>query len=102
MQDPADRPCVGRDGTLAGARDETLPREHEPASDRTTLELDELRCSTTRRAVTRHLPQLGRGRQRFIGPGGESNRKPVKINARWPGHVVLLEVKKVGRIPDGG
>ncbi len=33
---------------------------------------------------------------------GENNRKPGKIIARWPGHMVHLDVKKVGRIPDGG
>ncbi len=31
-----------------------------------------------------------------------NNRKPGKITVRWPGHMVHLEVKKVGRIPDGG
>ncbi|MEV7239435.1 leucine zipper domain-containing protein [Streptomyces sp. NPDC051020] len=42
------------------------------------------------------------GRRRFIDPGGESNCKPGEIVARWPGHMVHLDVKKVGRIPDGG
>ena len=28
--------------------------------------------------------------------------KPGKITARWPGHMVHLDVKKVGRIPNGG
>ncbi len=55
-----------------------------------------------RRAVTRHLTKLGLGRRRFIDPVGDSNRKPRKIVARWPGHMVHLDVKKVGRIPDGG
>lgn len=35
-------------------------------------------------------------------PNGESNRQPGRITARWPGHMVHLDVKKVGRIPDGG
>ena len=55
-----------------------------------------------RRTVSRHLTRLGLGRRRFIDPGGENNRKPGKITARRPGHMVHLDVKKVGRIPDGG
>ena len=39
---------------------------------------------------------------RIIAPSGHSNRKPGKIIARWPGHMAHLDVKKVGRIPDGG
>lgn len=31
-----------------------------------------------------------------------SNREPRKITARRPGHMVHVDVKKVGRIPDGG
>ena len=63
------------------------------------------RASATRinrRTVTRHLTRLGLGQRRFLDPSGDSNRKPGKITARWPGHMVHLDVKKVGRIPDGG
>lgn len=36
-------------------------------------------------------------------PDGSANRRPSKrIVARYPGHMVHLDVKKVGRIPDGG
>ncbi len=35
-------------------------------------------------------------------PCGDSNRQPGKIIARWPGHMAHLDVKKVGRVPDGG
>lgn len=55
-----------------------------------------------RRTVSRHLTRLGLGKRRFIDPGGEYNRKPGKITARWPGHMVHLDVKKDGLIPDGG
>ena len=55
-----------------------------------------------RRTVTRHLSRLGLGRRRFLDPTGESNRRPGTIIARWPGHMAHLDVKKVGRIPDGG
>lgn len=37
-----------------------------------------------------HRPQRG------------NNRQPGKIIARWPGHMAHLDVKKVGRIPNGG
>ncbi|WP_221585284.1 IS481 family transposase [Microbacterium sp. G2-8] len=83
-------------------RIETWRREHKWSASRITYELVELGFSINRRTVTRHLTQLGLGRRRFIDPGGDSNRKPGKINARWPGYMVHLDVKKVGRIPDGG
>ena len=51
--------------------------------------------------MTRHLSRLGLGRRRFLDPGGDSNRTPGRIIARWPGHMIHLDVKKVGRIPDG-
>src|SRR5699024_4995335 len=41
-------------------------------------------------------------RRRFLDPSGDSNRRPRKITARWPGHMVHVDVKKVGRIPAGG
>ena len=54
------------------------------------------------RTVTRHLARLGLSHRRFLDPCGEPNRVPGKITARWPGHMVHLDVKKVGRIPEGG
>ncbi|GAB3473743.1 hypothetical protein GCM10027521_00870 [Amycolatopsis cihanbeyliensis] len=54
------------------------------------------------RTVGRHLAQLGLNRRRFLDPTGASNRVPRRITARWPGHMVHLDVKKVGAIPDGG
>lgn len=39
----------------------------------------------------------------FLDPDGSVNRRPPKrFVARYPGHTVHLDVKKVGRIPDGG
>ena len=55
-----------------------------------------------RRTVTRHLARLGLSQRRFLDPTGDSNRTPGRIIARWPGHMMHLDVKKVGRIPDGG
>ena len=58
--------------------------------------------SISTRTVGRVLQRLGLNRRRFLDPSGDSNRKPGLITARWPGHMVHLDVKKVGRIPDGG
>lgn len=81
---------------------ETWRREYKWSAQRITYELAELDVRIDRRTVTRHLTRLGLGRRRFIDPGGEQNRKPGKITARWPGHMAHLDVKKVGRIPEGG
>jgi hypothetical protein len=41
-------------------------------------------------------------RRRFIDPNGENNRKPQVIVAKRPGQMVHVDIKKVGRTPDGG
>jgi hypothetical protein len=38
----------------------------------------------------------------FIDSTGHDNRTHREIIARRPGHMVHIDVKKVGRIPDGG
>jgi transposase InsO family protein len=52
--------------------------------------------------VGRWFVRLGINRRRDLDPGGDTNRRPAKITARYPGHMIHLDVKKVGRIPDGG
>src|SRR5450759_2950685 len=52
--------------------------------------------------VGRWLVRLGINLRRDIDPDGSSNRTAGRITARYPGHLVHLDVKKVGRIPDGG
>lgn len=81
---------------------ESWRREQKWSAQRITDELADRGFGINRRTVTRHLTRLGLGKRKFIDPGGENNRKPGKITARWPGHMVHLDVKKVGRIPDGG
>src|SRR5699024_11653858 len=54
------------------------------------------------RTVTRWLDRLGLNRIRDITPEGEDLRRAGKIIARYPGHMVHMDVKKVGKIPDGG
>lgn len=81
---------------------ETWRRKNKWSAARITHELAEQGTTMNRRTVTRHLSRLGLGHRRFLDPSGESNREPGKITARWPGHMAHLDVKKVGRIPDGG
>ncbi len=52
--------------------------------------------------VTRWLHRLGLNRLDHLDVDGEPLRKPGKITAHWPGHMIHIDVKKVGRIPDGG
>ena len=84
------------------ARIEALRRQRKWSATRITHELRGDGVAISRRTVTRHLHRLGLHRRRFIDPSGDNNRTPRKIVARWPGHMVHVDVKKVGRIPDGG
>ena len=77
-------------------------REKKWSASRITHELAQQEISINRRTVTRHLARLGLSHRRFLDPDGDSNRVPGKITAHWPGHMVHLDVKKVGRIPEGG
>ena len=81
---------------------ETWRRKHKWSASRITHELAAHGITMNRRTVTRHLTRLGLGHRRFLDPNGDSNREPGKITARWPGHMIHLDVKKVGRIPEGG
>jgi transposase len=60
----------------------------------------DVRCCV--RTVTRWLDRLGLNRIRDITPDGENLRRPGTITARYPGHMIHIDVKKVGKIPDGG
>ena len=79
-----------------------MRREHKWSASRIAFELQQAGTPVSRRTVTRLLAQLGLNRRRFIDPNGESNRELRKITAKRPGHMVHLDVKKTGRIPDGG
>lgn len=84
------------------ARIEWMRREHKWSASRIEFELALEGITISRRTVSRILFQLGLNRRRFIDPSGESNREPQAIVAERPGHMVHVDVKKVGRIPDGG
>ena len=83
-------------------RIELMRREYKWSASRIAFELHQIGTPVSRRTITRLLAQLGLNRRRFIDPNGESNREPRKIIAKHPGHMVHIDVKKTGRIPDGG
>ena len=84
------------------AKIETMRRERKWPAARIAFELVSDDVTISRRTVTRHLAQMGLNRRRFIDPSGDTNREVRKIEAKHPGHMVHLDVKKTGRIPDGG
>jgi transposase InsO family protein len=81
---------------------EAMRREHKWSATRIVFELESLDICISRRTVSRILATLQLNRRRFIDPNGETNREPQTITARRPGHMVHVDVKKVGRIPEGG
>lgn len=81
---------------------EDMRRTHKWSVTRIVFELNNSGILISRRTVTRHLASLGLSHRKFIDPNGDTNREHRRIVARWPGHMVHVDVKKVGRIPDGG
>lgn len=72
------------------AQIQTWRREKKWSASRITYELADQGVGINRATVTRHLTHLGLGQRRFLDPCGDPNRKPGKITARWPGHMVHL------------
>ncbi|MFC9845135.1 IS481 family transposase [Streptomyces sp. NPDC060223] len=103
-----DRPSVPRSSPTQTPPDvveriEQLRRDNKWSARRITLELAGQGVRISERTVGRWLARLGINHRRFLDPDGSANRRPWKrIVARYPGHMVHLDVKKVGRIPDGG
>ncbi|WP_051046636.1 IS481 family transposase [Nocardia asiatica] len=83
-------------------RIEQLRRTRKWSARRIATELRTEGTTISVRTVSRHLHRLGLNRRRFLDPAGASNRAPHRIIAHRPGHMVHIDVKKVGRIPDGG
>jgi transposase len=83
-------------------RIEAMRRDHKWSARRIAHELAADGVTVSVRTVSRQLVHLGLNRRRFLDPTGETNRAPRRIHARWPGHMVHLDVKKVGVIPDDG
>lgn len=83
-------------------RIERMRRDHKWSASRIEFELALENVSVSRRTIARLLLQLGLNRRKFIDPAGETNREPQRILAARPGHMIHVDVKKVGRIPCGG
>ena len=82
---------------------ESWRREHKWAAARIALELDrDYDVQIHPRTVGRWFTRLGINKRRHLDPEGSSNRQPGVITAGAPGAMVHVDVKKVGRIPDGG
>lgn len=82
---------------------ETWRREKKWSARRIARELADghgFQCCV--RTVTRWLDRLGLNRIRDITPAGADLRRAGKITARYPGHMLHMDVKKLGRIPEGG
>ena len=80
-------------------RIEDLRRPHKWTARQIHLELVREGHQISPVTVSRWLRRLGISRRRDIDPSGASNRVIKKIVARYPGHMVHLDVKKVRRIP---
>lgn len=80
---------------------ERLRRAHKWTARQIHLELTHTGHRVSLVTVARWLVRLGINRRRDIDPDGSTNRRAGRITARYPGHMVHLDVKKVGRIPDG-
>lgn len=83
-------------------RIEELRREHKWTARQIHLELVREGHRISPVTVARWLRRLGISRRRDIDPTGAGNRSSTRIVARYAGHMVHLDVKKVGRIPNGG
>ena len=81
---------------------DTWRREKKWSARRITHELGHQGICVTVRTVDRWLQRLGISQLPNLDPTGEVNKKPGTITAPFPGHMIHLDVKKVGRIPDGG
>lgn len=83
-------------------RIEDLRRTHKWTARQIHLELTRDGHTIAPVTVARWLRRLGISRRRDIDPAGATNRTTAPILARYPGHMIHLDVKKVGRIPAGG
>ena len=104
LQDRSSTPIHHPTATAAGivAEIEAMRRTRKWSASRITFELRTDGIVIARRTVTKILRNLGLNRRRFIDPNGENNRKPQVIIAKRPGQMVHVDIKKVGKIPDGG
>ena len=79
-----------------------LMRKNKWSARRIVRELASTDITISVATVTRWLHKLGLHRLDHLDVDGQPLRKHGKITAHWPGHMIHIDVKKVGRIPDGG
>jgi transposase len=84
------------------ARIEAMRRDRKWSARLIAVELRDTGVQVSTATVGRWLVRLGLNDRRHLDPTGASNRAPQPITADRPGHMVHIDVKKVGRIPDGG
>lgn len=77
-------------------------RKNKWSARRIVRELQAADITISVATVTRWLHKLGLHRPDHLDVDGEPLRKPGTIKAWWPGHMIHVDIKKVGRIPDGG
>ena len=97
---PVRRPTELAPGLVAEI--ERLRRVRKWSARLISIELQDQGHRVSTATVSRWLVRLGLNRRRWLDVDGEPLRQPGKIVARYRGHMVHLDVKKVGRIPDGG
>ena len=91
-----------RTATQVVARIEHLRRERKHSARLITHTLAAEGVAISQATVGRWLVRLGLNRLRYLDVTGADNRRPNRITARYPGHMVHVDVKKVGAIPEGG
>jgi transposase InsO family protein len=96
---PANRPTRTPAHVVAQIRQ---LRARKWSARRITLELNQSGVPISVSTVTRWLRRVGLHRLDHLDTDGQPLRGPGTITARWPGHMIHLDIKKVGRIPDGG
>jgi hypothetical protein len=84
------------------AQIEVLRRTRKWSARRIAIELAGHGVTVAATTVGRWLVRLGLNQRRHLDPAGENNRIPRRITARYPGHLVHLDVKNLGAIPAGG
>jgi transposase len=73
-------------------------RDHRWSARRIHHELTQLGHHCRLRTVSRWLKRLGINRRRDLDPTGENNRKVGTNTARFPRHMLHMDVKKVGKM----
>ena len=105
LYDRSSRPgsCPSQISSDLIAEIDSLRRQKKWSARRIHHHLQGLGYQLHLRTVGRWLHRLGISRLRDLTPDGENLRRaPQRIRAGWAGHMIHLDVKKLGRIPDGG